>query len=78
VLRGGSAIIGPDGSYIAGPVHDEESILVADLDLDRVREERMSLDVSGHYHRPDVLELRVTRTGRRSVATAPETGFPAL
>ena len=71
VLRGGSAIIGPDGAYVAGPVFDVETVLVADLDLGRVREERMSLDVSGHYHRPDVLELRVKRTGRRSPGAAP-------
>ena len=67
VLRGGSAIIAPDGSYLAGPVHDAPTVLVADLDLDRVREERMTLDVTGHYHRPELLELRVTRPGRRAV-----------
>ncbi|MEP6495829.1 MAG: carbon-nitrogen hydrolase family protein [bacterium] len=64
VLRGGSAIIGPDGSYLAGPVFNEPCILTAELDLDRVREESMSLDVAGHYHRPDSLELRVTRSRR--------------
>jgi predicted amidohydrolase len=64
VLRGGSAIIGPDGSYLAGPVFEEPRILTAEIDLMRVREESMSLDVAGHYHRPDCLELRVTRSGR--------------
>jgi nitrilase len=65
VLRGGSAIIGPDGEYIVEPVFDAAQILVADLDLARVREEGMTLDVGGHYARPDVLELRVTRRVRR-------------
>jgi len=65
VLRGGSAIIGPDGYYVREPVYDAEVIIVADLDLGRVREERMTLDVSGHYSRPELLELRVTRTGKR-------------
>jgi predicted amidohydrolase len=64
VLRGGSAIIGPDGAYVAGPVFDEACILSADLELDRVREESMSLDVAGHYGRPDCLELRVVRSRR--------------
>jgi len=64
VLRGGSAIIGPDGSYLAGPVFDGPVILSAELDLARVREESMSLDVAGHYHRPDCLELRVSRIRR--------------
>ena len=64
VLSGGSAIIAPDGSYLAGPVFDEDVILVADLDLDRVREEKMNLDVSGHYARPDLLTLSVHRGTR--------------
>ncbi len=64
VLRGGSAIIGPNGAYVAGPVFDEPCILTAELDLEHVREELMSLDVAGHYSRPDCLELRVTRTRR--------------
>jgi predicted amidohydrolase len=61
VMRGGSAIIAPDGSYLAGPVYDEPAVLYADLDLDRVREERMTLDVTGHYHRPDVFAFEVKR-----------------
>jgi predicted amidohydrolase len=65
VLRGGSAIIGPDGSYLAGPVYEEPALLVADLDFGLNREGRMSLDVTGHYHRPDVFEFRVERRGAR-------------
>jgi predicted amidohydrolase len=61
VIRGGSAIVGPDGSYLSGPLFDEPGILTADLDLGRIREESMSLDVAGHYHRPDCLALSVTR-----------------
>ncbi len=64
VLGGGSAIIGPDGAYLAGPVFNEETIVVADLDLGRIREERMNLDVSGHYSRRDVLGLTITRSNR--------------
>lgn len=66
IMRGGSAIIGPDGSYLAEPVYDRAAILYADLDLGRVREERMNLDVTGHYHRPDVFSLSVTRSGRQT------------
>ena len=71
VLRGGSAIIGPDGAYLSGPVFDAPAIVVADLELDRVREERMTLDVTGHYSRPELLELRITKTGRRVVVAEP-------
>lgn len=65
VLRGGSSIIGPDGRYVAEPVYDEPRILTADLDLGRLRGERMALDVGGHYSRPDVLRLEVVQRGRR-------------
>ena len=61
LLRGGSAIIAPDGSYVAGPLFDQESILFADLDLQRIDQEVMTLDVSGHYARPDVFRFEVKR-----------------
>ena len=54
LLRGGSAIIGPDGALLAGPVFDEELILTAEIDLARITEEQLTLDVTGHYARPDV------------------------
>ncbi|MGH7714344.1 MAG: carbon-nitrogen hydrolase family protein [Gemmatimonadaceae bacterium] len=66
VMRGGSAIIAPNGSYVAGPVFEEETLLVAELDLDDVRREQMTLDVSGHYARPDCLSLSVI-SGRRQI-----------
>lgn len=60
--RGGSAIIAPDASYVAGPVYDEETIVIADLDLAQIDRERMTLDVAGHYARPDVFSLLVTKS----------------
>jgi nitrilase len=64
--RGGSAILAPDGSYLAGPLYDEEGILYAELDPARLDEERQRFDPAGHYHRPDVLELRVSPTATRA------------
>jgi len=58
VLRGGSAIIAPDGMVLAGPVYDEEAIVTAELDLARIKEESLTLDVTGHYSRPDIFEVR--------------------
>ncbi len=58
--RGGSAILAPDGSYLAGPLWDEEGILYADLEPDTLYTARQRFDPAGHYHRPDVLSLRVT------------------
>ncbi len=57
--RGGSAILGPDGAYLAGPLYDEEGILYAELDPARLLEERQRFDPAGHYHRPDVFRLEV-------------------
>ncbi len=62
--RGGSAILAPDGSYLAGPLYGEEGILYADLEPQRLDEERQRFDPAGHYHRPDVLELTVTPRNR--------------
>ncbi len=60
ISRGGSAILSPDGSYLAGPLYGEEGILYADLEPARLLEERQRFDPVGHYHRPDVLRLDVT------------------
>ena len=68
VLRGGSAIIAPNGSYICEPVFEAPALLIADLDLGATREEAMSLDVAGHYSRPDVFAFELT-TSRRSSAS---------
>jgi nitrilase len=57
--RGGSAILAPGGSYLAGPLYDEEGVLYAELDPALLRAERQRFDPAGHYHRPDVLRLKV-------------------
>jgi nitrilase len=58
--RGGSAILAPDGAYLAGPLYDQEGILYADLDPAKLLEERQRFDPAGHYNRPDVLRLEVS------------------
>lgn len=64
VMRGGSAIIGPDGMYVAGPVFDEESVLTAEIDLAAVDREAMNLDVTGHYARRELLDVVLTPVQR--------------
>jgi nitrilase len=61
--RGGSAILAPDGSYLAGPLYGEEGILYAELDPDVLLQARQRFDPAGHYHRPDVLGLTVSPLG---------------
>ena len=61
VLNGGSCIIGPNGFYIEEPLWDKESLIFAELDLRETIKEKMNLDVSGHYSRPDVFNFTVNR-----------------
>lgn len=66
-MPGGSGIVGPDGSWLAGPVLGREEIITAEVDLDRIREEQQAMDAVGHYNRPDVFSLTVDERPRRHV-----------
>ncbi len=57
--NGGSAIIGPNGEYLAGPIYDKEETIYAEIDLEAALREKHSRDIAGHYARPDVLQLIV-------------------
>lgn len=57
--RGGSAIVGPLGEYLAGPLWDEAGILHATIDPGLLAEARFDFDVVGHYSRPDLFFLAV-------------------
>jgi nitrilase len=67
--RGGSAILAPDGSYLAGPLYGEEGILYAELDPTRLLAERQRFDPVGHYNRPDVLQFTLSPAARADGAT---------
>ena len=59
VCRGGSCVIDPFGHDASETVWDEEAIIYADLDMQKVPASRMEFDGCGHYARPDVLQLNV-------------------
>ena len=65
--QGGSAIIGPDGCVLARAGSGAE-ILRATVDLTQVERELTTLDVDGHYSRPDIFRLAVDREARVGVA----------
>jgi nitrilase len=57
--RGGAVVVEPAwGEVIAGPVYDEETILLADCDLRAGVHAKRWFDVTGHYSRMDVLSPR--------------------
>ena len=64
---GGSCIAAPDGNWIVEPVENEEKLILATLQHQRVREERQNFDPAGHYARPDVLQLTVNRQRQSTV-----------
>lgn len=66
LLNGGSCVIAPDGSYLLTPQFDIEDVLICEIkDLNRIYKERMTLDVTGHYQRPDIFEFKVKETSYR-------------
>lgn len=64
VCQGASVIVNPFGEVLAGPLHDRDGLLVADLDLDDVTRGRYDFDAAGHYSRPDIFTLLVDRADR--------------
>lgn len=67
LANGGSCIAGPDGEWILEPQVGNEGLYYADLDYNRVLQERQNFDVVGHYSRPDVTKLIVNRERQSTV-----------
>jgi nitrilase len=61
---GDSVIAGPDGRLVAGPLRREHGILYAECDPTAAAAARRTLDVAGHYGRPDVFRLEVRTEAR--------------
>ena len=71
LARGNSAIVGPDGDLLAGPLEEAEGIVMAELDVEGARRSKRYFDPVGHYARPEVLRLVVDREAKAPV-TFPE------
>jgi nitrilase len=65
---GDAVVVKPSGSVAAGPLNREKGILYADIDAEAARRARRSLDVCGHYARPDIFSLSVSRRPLSPVA----------
>ena len=61
LANGGSCLCAPNGDFIIEPQVGNEGVFSAEVDIERVREERQNFDPAGHYSRPDVTQLHVNR-----------------
>jgi len=59
VNPGDSVVIAPGGEIMAGPMNKEVGILYHELDRESVSSAKRTLDVAGHYSRPDIFQLHV-------------------
>src|SRR5260370_37397480 len=67
---GDSAIVNPEGQFIAGPVRKQEEILYAELDPKMMQGPKWMLDVAGHYARAEVVQWTVHKEVRQMIRIA--------
>ncbi len=68
VNPGDAVVYKPFGGIVAGPMHREKGILIAEIDITMVQAARRKFDATGHYARPDVFSLSVNRAAMRPVS----------
>ncbi len=59
VNPGDSVVIAPGGEVVAGPINKESGIFYHEIDIEKVSIAKRTLDVAGHYSRPDIFQLHV-------------------
>ncbi len=68
VCDGDAVVMEPFGGPVAGPLHRKQEVLYAEIDASRAASARRSLDVAGHYGRPDIFNLSVNRAPMQPVS----------
>ena len=69
LIRGGSCLVSPFGQLLAGPYYNEETILSAEIDPAEIVRGKFDLDVTGHYARADIFQLRVNEAVQQPVVS---------
>ena len=62
-----TAVISPEGRYLAGPLPEGEGLAIAVLDRSLITKRKRMMDSVGHYSRPDLLGLRLNASPARQV-----------
>jgi nitrilase len=60
--------VAPGGEILAGPLHEKQEILYAEIDAARAALSRRTFDVAGHYSRPDIFTLHVNTKEQSSIS----------
>lgn len=68
INAGDSVVVAPGGQIVAGPLRGEYGILYAELQADASSALHRTLDVAGHYGRPDVFSLTIDRSPQDPIA----------
>ncbi|NIZ12052.1 carbon-nitrogen hydrolase family protein [Phaeobacter sp. HF9A] len=63
-----SGIIGPDGREVVPGLIDDEGIVYTEIDLGKCIQPKQMHDITGHYNRFDVFDLRVNQAPRSAVS----------
>jgi nitrilase len=73
-----TAVISPEGRYLAGPLPEGEGLAIAELDRSLITKRKRMMDSVGHYSRPDLLGLRLNAEPAAQVSAmgAPPLGHP--
>lgn len=61
--KGNTTIVAPGGEILEGPLTGKAGVVTSTLDLDRIAAGRRAFDATGHYARPDILQLTINSNG---------------